>query len=136
MRGMPLKNVTFGKVFRRLALYIGLAFAALTVFVLFFALSIQLGITKEITGGWIGFFGFTGLLFWISIRQSRRCWRSWGFWFFMAGLLVLHSLAFVAVLKAYPQWRMVWFVPIIIVEAGLFAALRDAMFSGLKAFNL
>jgi len=133
---MPLKNVTFGKVFRRLALYIGLAFAALTVFVLFFALSIHLEIAKEITGGWIGFFGFTGLLFWISIRQSRRCWRSWGFWFFMAGLLVMHSLAFVAVLRAYPQWRMVWFVPIIVVEAGLFAALREALFSGRKAFNL
>ena len=56
------KGRTFGWVVRRLLLYIGLAFASLTVFALFFALTIKLGLTDKINGwfkgGWIGFLVF------------------------------------------------------------------------------
>ena len=78
------KGRGLGWVVRRLLLYIGLAFASLTVFVLFFALTIRLGVTDKINGwfkgGWIGFLAFTALLFWITVRQSVRRWRHWSFW--------------------------------------------------------
>lgn len=101
------KGRTFGWVIRRLLLYIGLAFAALTVFTMFFALSIHFGIAGKITGGWIGFVVYTGGLFWITVRKSRRRWSHWSFWFAIACLLTIHSLAFVAILRIYPEWRMI-----------------------------
>jgi len=115
---------TFGWVIRRLLLYIGLAFAALTVFALFFALSIRLGVTDKINGwfkgGWIGFLAYTALLFWITVRQSRRRWRHWSFWFAIACLPTIHCLAFVAILRIYPDWHVIWFWPITVAEAGIF----------------
>ena len=54
-------NRVFWRVVRRLLLYVGLAFASLTVFALFFALTIRLGITKDVQhwfdAGWVGFSG-------------------------------------------------------------------------------
>jgi hypothetical protein len=138
--GLQSKDYTFGWVVRRLLLYIGLAFAALAVFAVFFALSIHLGIGNKITGGWIGFVGYTGLLFWITVRQSRRRWSHWSFWLVIACLLTIHSLAFVAILRIYPQWRMIWFWPITVAEAGLFGATLAWLFpekhAGLKKNEL
>ncbi len=118
------KGRTFGWVVRRLLLYIGLALAALTVFALFFALSIRLGVTDKVDGwfkgGWIGFLVYTVLLFWITARQSRRRWHHWSFWFAITCLLTIHCLAFVAILRKYPDWRVIWFWPITVAEAGIF----------------
>jgi hypothetical protein len=65
---------TFGWVVRRLLLYIGLALAALVVFALFFVLSIRLGVIDKVNGwfkgGWVGFLGFSALLFWVTVWQS------------------------------------------------------------------
>ncbi len=125
----PVANVqsrqrTFGWVVRRILLYIGLALAALTVFALFFALTVHLGITEKVNswfkGGWIGFVAYTALLFWITVRQSRRRWHHWSFWFAIGCLLTIHCLAFVAILRIYLDWRVIWFWPITVVEAGIF----------------
>jgi hypothetical protein len=105
-------------------LYVGLAFGALTIFALFFALSIRLGVLDRVngwfTGGWIGFLVFTTALFWITVRQSARLWSHWSFWFAIACLLTIHCLAFVAILRIYPDWRMIWFWPTTVAEAGIF----------------
>jgi cytochrome bd-type quinol oxidase subunit 2 len=123
---------TLGSVIRRLLLYIGLAFASLTIFALFFALTIRLGVTDKINGwfkgGWIGFLVFTTLLFWITVRQARRRWRHWSFWLAIACLLTLHCLAFVAILRIYPDWRVIWFWPITVVEAGAFGGMLAWLF--------
>jgi cytochrome bd-type quinol oxidase subunit 2 len=123
---------TFGWVVRRLLFYIGLAFTALTVLALFFALTIRLGGTDKINGwfkgGWIGFLTYTALLFWITVRQSRRRWCHWSFWFAIACLLTIHCLAFVAILRIYPDWRVIWFWPITVVEAGIFGGTLAWMF--------
>jgi hypothetical protein len=115
---------TFVWLVRRLLLYIGLAFAALTVFALFFALTIRLGITSKVNdwfkGGWVGFLCFTALLFWITVRESRRRWSHWSFWLAIVCLLTIHCLAFVAILRIYPDWRVIWFWPITVVEGGIF----------------
>jgi hypothetical protein len=41
-------------------------------------------------------------------------------WLTAAGLFIVHFLLFAAIPRCYPQWRMIWFMPIVIVEAGLF----------------
>jgi cytochrome bd-type quinol oxidase subunit 2 len=124
-------------VVRRLLLYIGLAFATLTVFALFFALTVRLGVTGKINdwfkGGWIGFLVFTGLLFWITVRQSRQRWFHWSFWLALACLLTIHYLAFVAILRIYPQWRVIWFWPITVVEAGVFGGTLAWLFPERRA---
>jgi O-antigen/teichoic acid export membrane protein len=120
------KERTFGWVVRRILLYIGLALAALTIFALFFALTVYLGVTDKVNSwfksGWIGFAAYTALLFWVTVRQSRRRWHHWSFWFAIACLLTIHCLAFVAILRIYPDWRVIWFWPITVVEAGIFGA--------------
>jgi hypothetical protein len=131
VRTAPLANVqskerTFGWVVRRILLYIGLALAAVAGFALFFALTVHFGITDKVNswfnGGWVGFVAFTALLFWITVRQSRRRWHHWSFWFAIGCLLTIHSLAFVAILRSYRYWRVIWFWPITVVEAGIFGA--------------
>ena len=72
------------------------------------------------------------LLLRVTIRQSRAYWRRLGFWLAIAGLLVVHLLAFISVLRVYPQWREIWFVPVMIVEAGLFGAILYLLFGERK----
>jgi len=123
---------TFGWVVRRILLYIGLALAALTVFALFFALTVHLGITDKVNswfnGGWIGFVAYTVLLFWITVRQSRRRWHHWTFWCAIGCLLTVHCLAFVAILRTYRYWRVIWFWPITVGEAGMFGGILAWLF--------
>jgi hypothetical protein len=122
----------FGWAVRRLLLYIGLAFASLMVFALFFALSIRLGILDKINGwfngGWIGFLAYSALLFWITVRESRQRWSHWSFSIVITCLLTIHCLAFVAILRIYPSWRVIWFWPITVVEAGLFGGMLAWLF--------
>jgi cytochrome bd-type quinol oxidase subunit 2 len=131
------KGRTLSWVAGRLLLYIGLAFAALTVFALFFALTVRLGITDKINdsfkGGWVGFLVFTTLLFWVTLRQSRPRWRHWSFWLAIACLLTIHCLAFVAILRIYPDWRVIWFWPITVVEAGVFGGMLVRLFPERRA---
>jgi|SRR5215469_3542237 len=49
---------------------------------------------------------------------------------FSTSLLVVHSLAFVAILRTYPHWRVIWFMPVVIVEGGLFGAILYLLFGG------
>ena len=50
----------------------------------------------------------------------------------MGGLLVVHSLAFVGVLRAYPQWPMIWFMPVVIVEGEVFGVILYMLFGDRK----
>lgn len=127
-----MKEVVLGKIVRRGLLYIGLAVASLTAFALVFALIVYTGHSGRVSGGWFGLAVYTCGLFWVTIRQSREYWRLPGFWVAILGLLVVHLLAFVAILRAYPQWRMIWFVPIVIVEGGSFGAILYLLFGSHK----
>jgi hypothetical protein len=49
------------------------------------------------------------------------------FWLTIVGLLAIHLVVFVVVLLSYPQWRMIWFAPIVGVEAVLFGTILDAL---------
>jgi apolipoprotein N-acyltransferase len=127
---MPLSQSAIGKIARRSLLYIGLALAALAVIGLLIAISVHTG--TVFTGGWIGLMVYAAGLFWVTIRQSREYWQRPSFWLAIAGLLVVHLLAFVVILRAYPQWRMIWFMPVVIVEGGLFGTTLYLLFGERK----
>jgi hypothetical protein len=129
---VSLKQLTVGNVVRRGLLYFGLAVASLTAFALVFAFLVYTGHTGSVPGRWIALAVYTAGLFWVTIRQSRTYWRSPGFWVAIAGLLAVHLLAFVAILRAYPQWRGIWFWPVVIVEGGLFGATLYLLFGAHK----
>ena len=120
--------MTIGEIGRRVLLYFGLAIASLAAFSLVFPTLVYTGHTGHVSARWIALGVFTAGLFWVTIKQSKEYWCRLGFWFAMAGLLALHLLAFIAVLRSYPQWRGIWFMAIMIVEAGLFGAILYLLF--------
>jgi hypothetical protein len=125
---MSLSELTLGKIVQRFFVYIGIALVVLVVF----GVTIVLSKGAKISGDWIALTIYTSGLFWVTIRQSRRYWRRPGFWLAIAGLLVVHLLAFVAILRAYPQFRGIWFWPIVIAEGGLFGAILYLLFGERK----
>lgn len=111
---MSSSGLTLGKVVQPFLLYIGIALAVLAVFAAVIVLS--KGTVGRLSGAWMGLVVFTFGLFWVVVRQSREYWRRPGFWLAITGLLALHVLAFISVLRVYPQWREIWFVPVVVVE--------------------
>jgi hypothetical protein len=122
------ENLTFGRILQRLPLYFGLAFAGLAVMTLVVALSIHFKVTGYLTGGWIGFAGYTGLLFWVIVRQAKPHWYRLSFWLVALAMLTAHCSIFVSLLRVYPQWRMIWFWPITVVEAGVIGGTIEWLF--------
>jgi hypothetical protein len=107
-------------------LYVAIAISSLAAFSIVFALSIRTGIV--ISSGWIGLAMWSAIIFGVVVRSRRRHWARGTFWLATAGLLTVHLLAFTVALNTYPQWRPVWFIPIAIVEAGLFGIVLDTLF--------
>jgi len=125
---MGSSELTLGKVVQRFLLYVGIALAVLVVC----AAAVVLSKGAKVSGGWIALAVYTAGLFWVTIRQSRTYWCRPGFWLAIAGLLFVHLLAFVAVLRAFPQWRGIWSWPVVIVEGGLFGAILYLLFDDRK----
>jgi hypothetical protein len=124
----PPPELTFGRIVRRIPLYIGLALVGLAVMTLLVAVCIRFGLTRYITGVWIGLIGYTGLLFWVVVRNARPHWYRWNFWLITLALLATHCSIFVAILHVYPEWRMIWFWPITVFEAGVLGAILEWLF--------
>jgi hypothetical protein len=121
-----MADSTLGKIVRRSLLYFGLAVAGIVGIGLLVTFSIHTGMA--LTGGSIGLVVYTSGLFWITISGSRERWNRPSFWLAAVGLLAVHLLAFAAILRSYPDWRMIWFIPIVIVEAGLFSIILNMLF--------
>jgi hypothetical protein len=120
--------LTFGRIVRRLPLYFGLAFASLSTFTILFALGIHFRMVGRFRFIWVGFAIYTGLLFWIVVRQARPHWYRWNFWFVILGMLATHCSVLIAVIRAYPEWREIWFWPITVCEAGVIGATIEWLF--------
>lgn len=121
---------SIGGNIRRAFLYLGLAVGSLVGIGLLVAFSVHTGIA--LTGSWIGLAGYTSLLFWVVISRSRERWSQPKFWLVMVGLLAVHLIAFAAVLRSYPAWPMIWFLPIVIVESAAFSVILDMVLSSPK----
>ncbi len=125
---MSLSEVTLGRLVQRIILYLSIAVAVVAVF----ATAIILSKGAKVPSEWLALAVFTSGLFWVTIRQSREYWQRPSFWLASGGLLVVHLLAFIAILRAYPHWRAIWFMPVAIVEGGLFGAILYLLFAGRK----
>ena len=121
-----IQRIDFGKGRSRFLLYVGIALAVLAVFAA--AIVLSKGTVGRLSGAWMGLVVFTFGLFWVVVRQSKEYWRRPDFWLAIVSLLALHLLAFVSVLRVYHQWREIWFVPVVVVEGGLFGAILYLLF--------
>jgi hypothetical protein len=124
---MPLSQLTAQSTALRVLLYFGIAFAFLAVCSLLVFLSVRTGVTDP--GKWIFLGVYTAVLLWAVVGTSKEHWHHAGFWGVVAGLLALHLSGFVALLRYYPTWRPLWYIPVVIVEAGLFALILSMLFS-------
>jgi len=68
---------------------------------------------------WWGLAGTTALVFWAVVKQFRHHWHQLSFWVEVAGLLAIHLSAYTALLLRVPEWRLLWFVPLSVVEGGV-----------------
>ena len=117
--------MTFGQLIKRLFLYLGLAFAALTIFTLIFALSVHTH--TVIPFRWVMLATFTALLVGAMIKTYTRYWTRPAFWIILAVLLCVHLGLFSLILIDYPEFRIVWYVPAVIVEGGIFGVVCGAL---------
>ena len=127
-----MKPFTLSKTVSRLLLYFGLAAAILVVFVLVFALSVSLGFTQRVSRAWIGLAFFTIGLFWFLVKAGRDYWRRPTYWMAVAGVLTVHLLAFVAILRNYPRWPLIWFVPTTLIEFPLITGILEVVYKPQK----
>ena len=82
-------------------------------------ISIRYGIV--IPSRWLGLCFWTGFLVWIICRQYRSNLRKVKFWVAFSILLGIHLVAFIVVLRTYPEWRVAWFPFVAIVEVPFIA---------------
>jgi hypothetical protein len=115
--------MTFGKILRRSLLYLGLALASLMVFSLIFILSVRGHISVPFL--WIMLAVFTAVLAFTVVQSSREYWSKTSFWITCAVALAVHLAVFIPLVRLYPDFRPFWFVPIVIVEAGIFGMICD-----------
>ncbi len=110
---------------RRIFLYLGLALASLIVFTLVFALSVRTHIVVPFR--WVMLTTFTAVLVAATVQGSRKYWRFVAFWFILSGLLCLHLVIFILVLRNFPDFKVIWYVPAVIIEAGIFGTVYDLL---------
>lgn len=120
--------MSLSALIKRILLYVGLAVAFLLAFALVFALSVRTGVVFP--GRWVALVMWTAIIFAVLVRRRHEYWGRVKFWLAIGGMLVVHALAFTAVMKSYPEWRPIWFAPTSIVEAGLLGMLLNSLFRG------
>ena len=113
--------MTVGKIIRRLLLYIGLALGCLAVLALVVFVSVHTGMA--IPSRWVMLTVFTGVLLFSMFKYYRGYWSRPAFWLSCAAVLAVHLAIFIPVLRAYPEFRPFWFVPIVVIEAALAGAI-------------
>jgi len=123
--GSTLLKMPLGKIVRRISLYLGLALASLAILALVFALSVHTGILVPFR--WVGLAMFTVVLIVATVQTSRNYWRRVAFWVILAVLLCVHVFGFIFILQRFPDFRVAWYVPVVIVEAGIFGGVYDLL---------
>jgi len=76
---------------------------------------------------WFGLCVWTGLLTWFVQRLCKHHRRKTKFWLAFGGLLVVHVLAFVVLLRSITEWGLGWFMPVFLVEAPIMVVLLETV---------
>jgi hypothetical protein len=115
--------MTIGYTVRRSLFYLGLAIASLAIFSLIFAISMHVTLPFR----WVTMAVFTGILLFTLVKIKRPYWKRRLFWLICTGVLVVHLAIFVPILRSYPGFRLVWWIPILTVEAAVFSVISDLL---------
>jgi hypothetical protein len=97
---------------------LGIALVCLLVIGAAVIISTKAGIV--VPARWFGLFYWTCALLWFVFRQHKHDLRHGRFWLVLTVSLMVHVTAFAIVLRAYPAWRMIWFMFIFMIEGPLF----------------
>jgi len=65
---------------------------------------------------WVAMAFYTILVFGAALREFRASWRLPLFWLHAFALLLVHTTAYVLLLRTVVEWRNIWFVPLSIAE--------------------
>ena len=125
-----MKRPALGGIIRRLLFYLFIAIAFLIAFALIFALMVRLGMIGNGVPrvGWFGLAAFTPIVFWNVIKPLKRHWKRVAFWSTVGALLLLHLAAFVQLLLHFPQFPLLWFIPLSMFEGALFWLILERLF--------
>ena len=93
-------------------------------YVLYIAIAVAVGalailiartsITQDALTRWGGLAINTAVLYGYFISDSRRFFRKWQFWGLTALLLAVHLTAFAIVLTHVEEWKLMWFMVMIL----------------------
>ena len=119
---LPTRMLAF--VLEGLKLF-GIAVGCLLIFALVSFISIKTGIV--VAWRWIALSYWTGFLVWLLCRLHKPNLKQVKFWLTLFCLLLIHVIAFAAVLQRYPEWRLIWYVPIVVIEALCMGLVLDAV---------
>ena len=75
------------------------------------------GVSGDALQRWFFFSVNTGLLFGILIQLHKRSWRSPVFWAALVVSFLVHFAAYWEIFKVIPQWRPIWWVWTLPMEA-------------------
>lgn len=104
-----------------------IAIGCLVIFALVFFISIKTGIV--IPWRWFALSVWTGFIIWFICRQYKGYLKQAKFWFTLLCLVLVHVLAFVAILRRYPEWPMIWYWPVALLEVPCMGMALDAVLS-------
>jgi hypothetical protein len=65
---------------------------------------------------WTGCVAHSVILFFTVLTEFRTKWRKTKFWNCFVGWVVAHFAVYAWVLNASPEWRVIWFLPITVIE--------------------
>lgn len=113
--------MSFSTIIRRSLLYLGTALASLAIFALIFFLTVRSG--TSVPFRWVMLTVFSVALLFIILKYYRAFWNRPALWLCCAGVLTVHLAIFIPILRSYPEFRPLWFVPIVVVEAAIAGAI-------------
>jgi hypothetical protein len=121
---LPLSTRILAFALEGLKLF-GIAVGCLIIFALVLFISTKAGIA--VAWRWIALSYWAGFLIWLICRLNKANLRQVKFWVTLFCLLLIHITAFVVLLQRYPEWRLIWYVPIVVIEAPCMGMVLDAV---------
>ncbi|HVA63156.1 MAG TPA: hypothetical protein VNF74_05480 [Terriglobales bacterium] len=76
---------------------------------------------------WDGLAGYSALLFWALLAGEREQKRTAAFWGFVFLFALAHTAGWVLLLRAIPEWKILWFC-VVFAEVPVFEAAYGVLF--------
>jgi hypothetical protein len=115
--------MTFGRIVRRSFLYLGLALAGLAVVTLVVLTGKRYHISVPFQ--WIYLAVFTGALTYGIFKTSWEYCRRVSFWLLYLVSISVHLGAFIYLINLYPEFKPIWYIPIVLMELTVFRFLSQ-----------